>query len=112
MYNHKELLQIYYNFRNIDFCKELKEQLCIYGEREINKKDKSIERFVHTHFISLCLRDIIDRNNEEENKKAFGYLRKENYRTKKNTNRQVNALTKIFHNKSANRNNNQWNPKN
>ena len=40
----KELLHIYYTCRNIDFCQELKDELCISGEREINKKEKQDEK--------------------------------------------------------------------
>ena len=38
----KELLNIYYTCRNIDFNQDLKDELCIHGEREINKKEKTI----------------------------------------------------------------------
>lgn len=108
LHNHKALLEIYYLFRNIDFCKELKEQLCIYGEREIDKKDRSNERYNNKHFIGLCLFDIINKQNETESRINFAMKRKEKARNKKNCDQYLTGLNRSIYSKGAQRSRNQW----
>ncbi len=70
MVRHKELLNIYYTCRNIDFCQELKDELCIYGEREIDKKIKRESRYENNADINIfkllsdCLQEIISKKSE------------------------------------------------
>ena len=65
---HKELLNIYYTCRNIDFNQDIKDELCITKEREIDKKAKSDERYVNGFYtlISQCLTDFFSNKTEDE----------------------------------------------
>lgn len=73
-----ELLSIYYTCRNIDFNQDLKDELCIFGEREIDKKKPSESRYVENGrlYQKLCMRDIIDKKDEETRQKEKGIRRK------------------------------------
>lgn len=65
---HKELLNIYYTCRNIDFNQDLKEELCISGERDIDKKNPSEKRYIKDglRFQSICLKEIMNKMTEEQ----------------------------------------------
>lgn len=65
----RELLNIYYTCRNIDFNQELKDELCISGEREINKKEKGESRYVEKGHMyqNWCLKEILDKRGEKQN---------------------------------------------
>jgi hypothetical protein len=109
-YREKELLQIYYNCRNIDYCKELKERLGITPEREINKKEKREERFSKdTYFlINACLHEIIKDKTEEERLKELGMKRKFKFEKKKTLSISQTQLDKTIFSKGALRSKNQW----
>ncbi|MFY8160227.1 MAG: hypothetical protein ACOVNU_02775 [Candidatus Kapaibacteriota bacterium] len=90
MLRHKELLNIYYTCRNIDFCQELKDELCIYGEREIDKKIKKESRYEDNADINIfrlqndCLREIIGKKSDTQNiadMNLFNKTRKANRKT-------------------------------
>jgi len=68
LHRHNELLNIYYTCRNIDFNQDLKDELCIHGEREINKKDKSDTRYINNFwsYIRECLDEMNAQKTKEE----------------------------------------------
>jgi len=68
-YKHKELLELYYLFRNIDFADDVLEELHIIGERRLDKKNMlpDDDRYKYRKFINICLRSMIDARTEEQN---------------------------------------------
>ena len=70
MHMERELLHIYYTCRNIDFNQDLKDELCISGEREINKKEKQEERYIKTRTRKI---------HESKQRKGTSELAKEGY---------------------------------
>lgn len=65
---HKELLNIYYTCRNIDFTQDIKDELCIAEEREIDKKKPSESRYAQDYkaHISKCLYLMLNRMDDEK----------------------------------------------
>jgi hypothetical protein len=66
MARHKELLSIYYNFRNIDFNQDLIDELKIDKVYRIDKKQVQEERYIPnaSRYIRLCLGLIIEENKD------------------------------------------------
>ena len=64
MARHKELLSIYYNFRNIDFNQDLIDELKIDKVYRIDKKQVQDERYIPNagRYIRQCLGLIIEEN--------------------------------------------------
>lgn len=83
----RELLHIYYTCRNIDFCQDLKDELCISGEREINKKEKQEERYIKKTYtyIAWCLKEMLNKRGEEQNE----INKKQMYKTQQYKKKQV-----------------------
>lgn len=90
----RELLHIYYTCRNIDFCQELKDELCISGEREINKKEKQEERYIKQTYtyIAWCLKEMLNKRGEDQNQINIHQMTK----TKKFKKRQVDMRQKVL----------------
>jgi hypothetical protein len=107
---HKKLLEIYYFFRNIDFMPDILEELCIIGERVVDKKIPK-ERYDKQNYvwIALCLKDIIDKQNQQVGKyKLFGMARK-NKRINKHIQKSNEVgLDRTIFSKGGQRNKNQW----
>ena len=105
----KELLNIYYTCRNIDFNQDLKDELCIHGEREINKKEKQDERYIPNSYfyISECIREMSDKKTEEQEKMLLGYRRKEKHFKKRQVRGIQGALSRTIFSKGAQRDKNQ-----
>ena len=82
----KELLKIYYNFRNIDFNQDLKDELCISGEREINKKEPKEERFDNKSylFIPWCIKLMLEKKDQIQIEKENMMIWKSKNSNKKN----------------------------
>lgn len=109
-FRHKELYSIYYNFRNIDFCQDLKDELCIYGEREIDKKKPNPDRFIKDAYklIAMCMKEMIDKKDATQAKKEIqmiGKLKKTNKEHQKV--KEYKLQVSVF-GKAAQRNKNQW----
>lgn len=83
----RELLHIYYTCRNIDFSQDLKDELCISGEREINKKEKQEERYIKQTYmyIAWCLKEMLIKRGEDQNE----IHKKQMYKTKQYKKKQV-----------------------
>lgn len=105
----KELLDYYYNFRNIDFSKELKKELFISGEREIDKKStKTEERFnpIYHSYKNECLKLYIDNMGVKERQRSLnnrGSMKKFQEKTKRfgnysNSNHLANKSRNQFYN--------------
>jgi len=105
----KELLNIYYTCRNIDFNQDLKDELCIHGEREINKKEKSEKRYIDKtfYYIAMCIKEMAERNTESQEKILLGYRRKEKIFKKKQLRGSEGALSRTIFSKGAQRDKNQ-----
>ena len=105
----KELLNIYYTCRNIDFNQDLKDELCIHGEREINKKEKKDERYIlnYGHYMYECLKEMAEKKTEEQEKIILGYRRKEKHFKKRQVGGTQGALSRTIFSKGANRGKNQ-----
>ena len=105
----KELLNIYYTCRNIDFNQDLKDELCIHGEREINKKEKKDERYIlnYGHYMYECLKEMAEKKTEEQEKIILGYRRKEKHFKKRQVRGTQGALSRTIFSKGANRGKNQ-----
>ena len=106
MYRAKELLHIYYSCRNIDFNQDLKDELCIYGEREINKKDKTDkkeDRYADNLWLHVnnCLSEMLNKKNDEEIEQGNGMLRKIKYTYKKNQKNRESAQNRNVFSKGA-----------
>lgn len=86
MLRHKELLQIYYNFRNIDFNEDLIQELKIDKVYRIDKKAKSEERFLKEtpFYIRTCLKLIIEDNEEKMNRQKMAFVQKDAKHKKRN----------------------------
>jgi len=98
-----ELLSIYYTCRNIDFNQDLKDELCIYGEREIDKKHPSAERYIENGnlYPRLCMRDIIDKKDEDAQKREIGLKRKFKFEKKRRLNNKEIFIQKTVFSKGA-----------
>ena len=105
----KELLNIYYTCRNIDFNQDLKDELCIHGDREINKKEKKDERYIlnYGHYMYECLKEMAEKKTEEQEKIILGYRRKEKHFKKRQVRGTQGALSRTIFSKGANRGKNQ-----
>lgn len=109
-FRHKELYNIYYAFRNIDFCQDLKDELCIHGEREIDKKLPNPDRFFKDapRFTALCMSEMIDKKNNKQQKTELNMIRKFKKSNKTHQkNKEYRMQVSIF-GKSAQRSKNQW----
>jgi len=105
----RELLHIYYTCRNIDFNQDLKDELCISGEREINKKNNKNERYINETFlyISVCTKLMLDKqDNVMDNKNQLQFI-KFNRFNKKNKENSTTRKERYFNSKINNRNRNQ-----
>ena len=110
LYQHKDLLNIYYKFRNIDFNQDLKDELCIFGDRMIDKKNPSENRFIENErkYIALCITDIINKRDDRADKACFNFRRKENCSKKKRLVGKEIALKRTIYSKAALRARNQY----
>jgi len=106
----KELLKIYYNCRNIDFNQDLKDELCISGEREINKKEPKEERFApkYPSYILWCIHLMLEKKDAEQVQIGNRMIFKDKVQKKKRAYFQEKALKSTIYSKGANRDNNQW----
>ena len=107
---HKKLLEIYYFFRNIDFMPDILEELCIIGERVVDKKIPK-ERFDKKNnvWIGLCLRDIIDKQNKEFGRNKLIGMARKNKRINKHIQKSNEiGLNRTIFSKGGQRNKNQW----
>jgi hypothetical protein len=70
-YKHKELLELYYFFRNIDFADDVLEELHITGERRLDKKNSlpDEDRFKYKYLVGQCLYSLIEARTEQQNNK-------------------------------------------
>lgn len=68
-YRTKELLNLYYTCRNLDFNQDLKDELCISGEREIDKKIQKEERYIENLYIyiSWCIKLMMEKREQKQN---------------------------------------------
>lgn len=68
MARHKELLNIYYFFRNIDFTEDIIQELKIDKIYKIDKKNKSDERYIENsnNYIYQCIGLILNENKENK----------------------------------------------
>jgi hypothetical protein len=109
---HRALLEIYYFFRNIDFMPDIKEELFIIGERNIDKKlahDKERYQTIYYRYINLCLGDIINRETEKIGKQKMLGLRQRNHKINKAIQKSNElALNKTIYSKGAQQRKNQW----
>ena len=105
-----DLLKIYYFFRNIDFMPDIKDELCITGERVIDKKIPNPERFEkkYYNYIKLCMTDIWEIQNEKWGFKMVG-IRKKDKKIKKHI-QIANDIgrNRTIYSKGALQKNNQW----
>jgi hypothetical protein len=85
MNKHKDLLEIYYFFDNIDYNQEIKNDLYIINDRIIDKKNNKIARFDKNKKCNIgkCMYDIIDNKTEQQNTIALSMKKKEWHRDKK-----------------------------
>jgi len=107
---HKKLLEIYYFFRNIDFMPDILEELCIIGERVVDKKIPK-ERYDKQNYvwIGLCLRDIIDKQNEQFGRNKLIGMARKNKRINKHIQKSNEVgLNRTIFSKGGQRNKNQW----
>lgn len=106
----RELLRIYYFFRNIDFLPDIKEELCITPERSINKKIPDSERFQSEYFqyINLCMNDIWKIQNEKWGYKSIGIRKREKKMEKNIQIANENGKNKTIFSKGALKKKNQW----
>jgi len=109
LFKHKELLSIYYTCRNIDFCQDLKDELYIFGEREINKKIPQAERYLPNgnKYIYDCLNDIIGSKSKKELSVAILTRGREKRIQKKHREIKEKVINATVFGKSAQRNRNQ-----
>jgi hypothetical protein len=107
---HKVLLEIYYFFRNIDYMPDILEELCIIGERVVDKKIPK-ERFDKKNYvwIGMCLSDIIDKQNEQFGRNKLIGMAKKNKRINKHIQKSNEVgLNRTIFSKAGQRNKNQW----
>lgn len=109
----RELLTIYYNCRNIDFCQELKDELCIYGIKEINKKEKKEERYIPATkaYISHCLKEMAEKRSEKQNQIYMGFKKKKKNKLKSDLNSQEMKMNMTIYSKKSNQSRNHNNYK-
>ena len=108
---HKNLLEIYYFFRNIDYMPDILDELHIKNERVIDKKLQQDERVKKEYyfFISCCLNDIYnDRVAKYGSNIVLGKSIKEKKFYKLLQKNQENALNRTIYSKGAQRSKNQW----
>jgi hypothetical protein len=110
-FRHKELLHIYYTCRNIDFNQDLKDELCISGEREINKKEKQENRYNYPTdmYIGWCLKEMFSKKDEETLLREKRQLQKAIKHNKKRTAVREWAMAKTIYSKGALKGKNQGN---
>ena len=107
---HKVLLEIYYFFRNIDYMPDILEELCIIGERVVDKKIPK-ERFDKKNYvwIGMCLSDIIDRENQKFGKfESIRYAKKNKKFVKGSLIGKEMAQKRTIYSKGALKRRNQW----
>jgi len=106
----RELLKIYYLFRNIDFLPDIKEELCITGERVIDKKLPNPERFQKKYYeyMNLCMQDIWKIQNEKWGFKMVGIRKKDKKIDKHIQIANEIARNKTIYSKGALQKKNQW----
>jgi hypothetical protein len=109
-FRYKELLEIYYNFRNIDYCQELKETLCIVGDRVIDKKEPNPDRFFKDakNKIFGCMSDIIEKKTPEQKKSELNFRGKNKRDSKKRVSASQYRMQATLFGKAANKQRNQW----
>jgi Na+/phosphate symporter len=109
LFKQKELLGIYYTCRNIDFCQDLKDELYITADREINKKIPQEERYKKEYFANIkkCLDDIFAHKTDGELRQAIILKAREKNLKKAHLKAQERALEKTVYGKIANRARNQ-----
>ncbi len=109
-FRYKELLEIYYNFRNIDYCQELKDILCIEGDRVINKREPNPDRFFKDakKKIYACMAALIEKKTSEQKGHELHYRAKEKKGMKKRVSASQNVKQVTIFGKEANRRKNQW----
>ena len=108
---HKNLLEIYYFFRNIDYMPDILDELHIKNERVIDKKLQQDERVKKEYyfFISCCLNDIYnDRVAKYGSNIVLGKSIKEKKFYKLLQKNLENALNRTIYSKGAQRSKNQW----
>jgi hypothetical protein len=103
MCNLRELLDIYYNCRNIDFSQDLKDELCIYGEREIDKRNPPKHRYIPNagFYTRICMKEIIDKKSESQRAIEFGLKRKFKFESKRRLNRKEKWTKSTIYSKGA-----------
>ena len=100
---HRELLSIYYNMRNIDFAQDIKDELCIYGDREINKKDKKEERFDKdsNYKIRCCIQEYLSKKTTKELTKQRGIRKANKSQAKITVKKMQNAQSRTIYGKAS-----------
>jgi len=89
-FKHRELLELYYLFRNIDFADDILEELHITGERRLDKKNMlpDDDRFKYKYLVGKCLHSMIEARTEEQNdrfnKQKMGINQRESKQRKHN----------------------------
>lgn len=98
-----DLLHIYYSCRNIDFNQDLKDELCIYGEREINKKEYSEIRYISNarYLIGQCMREMIDKKDDVTRQKELNFRYKMKVENRKHFARKERWLKSTIYSKGA-----------
>lgn len=112
MFKHKELLHIYYTCRNIDFNQDLKDELCISGERELNKKEKQENRYIPQTdiYINWCIKEMLDKKDEKTLQLEKGQVRKAKKYNKKQASAREWATRSTIYSKGAMQRKNQGKP--
>lgn len=102
-HRYKELLHIYYTCRNIDFNQDLKDELCISGEREIDKKIKKEERYIEKtyQYIGWCMKEMIDKKSEQQTFIDGRMMYKIKQNKKKQTAQREGYLKRTIYSKGA-----------
>jgi hypothetical protein len=95
MARHKELLSIYYNFRNIDFNQDLIDELKIDEVYRIDKKKPQTERFIPNagRYIGQCVSLIIEENREHLSRVRMSLSATEKKHRRNNRNSKDNMNT-------------------
>lgn len=109
-YRYKELLHIYYTCRNIDFNQDLKDELCISGEREIDKKIKKEERYIKNTFLYIgwCMKEMINKKSKHQTFIEGRMMFKIKQNKKKLTTQREGFLKRTIFSKGAMQRKNQW----
>ena len=103
MCKQRELLNIYYTCRNIDLNQDVKDELCISGEREINKREYKEYRYIEDQgfFIRMCLKHIIDKKDESQKNRELGLKRKFKFENRRRLNQKERWTKTTIHSKGA-----------